>query len=887
MTTSAFVDQLYLTFLGRPADTAGRAHWSQQIDAGAVTAAEVTRQFLDSAEFADAVAPVARLYYSAFDRIPDAAGLGFWIKSAQAGMPLDAIADAFALSPEFAKVYGAARNPDFINLIYQNALGRAPDAAVKAHWVEQLAQGQVSRADVLGAIAASAEMAATSAAAIKVIAQYHGITGSAPTQPQIDAALLHQEPLVLINQLFASSGYHGAPVPHPFVADHVATSHGGGGTIGDNANKAPVIVAGDTGPTDGVTPSIVLAFSQDVHAAGGVIYITDGAAQTVIDRATNLPVTRIVGATDTRAFSVNDTSHVAFDGGQVTITVSAALKSGLTYSVLIGKGVIAGANDMPFGGISDSTTLHFTPVGDATAPTVEGIGLDLATYQTGDTATLTIEFSEAIQTLTAAAFDAPNGALSDFATIDGGRTWTAVFTPAEATDDTSNAITLRAGAVRDLAGNLNTAAASTGNYVVDTVVTAVVDSKLEFNDTGISSTDRLTNDASQTLSGKFVGAAAGTTLKVVVNGTAHDVTPNADKTWTLSSDEFTEGMNTVLAYFTNPAGHSSAQRSLSFTLDTVAPQVTGLPELVDPATALVLSFSEKVYWTDPAATIVFESASGNVTVAASAITWSANGTQASVGGANLLAAGANYTIKLPASLTDAAGNPVATPAAFGTSGVATDTTPPVAPAAPDLIAASDSGSLDSDNITFETLPNFAGSAGTVGDTVKLYAGAIEVASGLVASDGTWQLAPSTALANGVHAMTAKYIDAAGNASTASEALDVTIDTVAPTLVSPAASPSVQVDDYLNLQFSESIKFLSGGLHIKTDGGILAHLFQVIHGAAWQIGAAASGNSLSTLTLTPDVNFGSYTLEIDANSIFDLAGNAYVSVVGVPVATFHV
>ena len=300
----------------------------------------------------------------------------------------------------------------------------------------------------------------------------------------------------------------------------------------------------------------------------------------------------------------------------------------------------------------------------------------------------------------------------------------------------------------------------------------------------------------------------------------------------------------------------------------------------------MISFSEKVYWNGPAADIVFESASGDVTVAAGELDLSADGTSLTIGGANLLAPGATYTIKLPASLTDAAGNPVATPPSFGTSGVAVDTTPPAAPVAPDLLAASDSGSSAIDNITRETLPTFAGSAGTGGDTVKLYAGGVEIASSLVGSDGSWQLAPSNALADGAHDITAKYIDAAGNASAASSALSVTIDTVAPTLVSPASSPSVHVDDYLNLQFSENIKFLSGGLHIKTEGGILAHLLQVVHGAAWEIGGSASGYSLSTLTVMPDVSMGSYKLEIDPNAIFDLAGNAYVSVVGVPVATFH-
>ena len=886
MSTSAFVDQLYLTLLGRDADTGGRDHWSQLIDAGTLSAAEVTRQFIDSPEFAGAVAPLTRLYYGAFDRIPDAGGLAFWLKSAQSGMSLDAIADAFVLSPEFAEVYGAARNADFIDLMFQNALGRAPDAAAKAHWVDQLAQGQASRADVLTAIAVSPEMAAASSAAIKVIAQYHGITGTAPTQQQIKAALMLDEPLVLINQLFASSSYTGAPVPHPFVTNHVAASQGGGNTIGDSANRAPVIDVGATGPTEGITPKIILTFSQDVHAAGGVIYITDGAAQTVIDRVTTLPVVRIVGATDTRAIDVNDTTHVKFDGGQVTVTVSSALKPGVTYSVLIGKGVLVGGNDMPFGGVSDSATLSFTPVGDATAPTVASISLDRESFQTGHTGTVTIEFSEAIQSLTAAAFDAQNGTLSNFASSDGGRTWSALFTPSEAADDSTNTITLREGGVRDLAGNLNTAGASTGNYTVDTVVTAVVDTKLDFNDTGISATDRLTNDPTQTLSGKFVGAPSGTTLKVVINGVAHDVTSNGDNTWDFSSGEFTEGLNTVLAYFTNPAGKTSAQRSLSFTLDTTAPEVTGLTELVDPDAALVLSFSEKVYWTDAEAEIVLESASGNITVAAGDLAFSADGTEMTVGDASLLTPGATYTIRLPASLTDAAGNSVATPPSFATSGVAIDTTPPAAPAIPDLLAASDSGSSAIDNITRETLPTFTGNAGIEGDTVKLYAGGVEIASSLVGSDGTWQLTPSIALADGAHDISAKYVDAAGNASAASTALSITIDTIAPTLVSPGPSPSVHVDDYLNLQFSENIKFLSGGLHIKTDGGFLAHLLQVIHGAAWQIGGAASGNSLSTLTLMPDVSIGHYKLEIDADSIFDLAGNAYVSVIGVPVVTFH-
>lgn len=893
MSTSAFVEQLYLTFFGRPADDAGRAHWSQAIDAGAISAAEVTRQFLESAEFADAVAPVARLYYSAFERIPDAAGLGFWLQNAQAGMSLDAIADAFVLTREFAEVYGAARNADFIDLIYQNALGRAPDAAGKAHWVEQLAQGHASRADVLGAIAASPEMAAATSAAIKVIAQYHGITGSAPTQQQIDSALLLDEPLTLINQLFASSRYTGAPVPHPFVTDTVVTSQGGGGTVVDDMNTAPVIDFGATTPADdassgvSVTPEIVLAFSQDVFAASGMIYITDGAAQTVIDRATGLPKVRIVGATDTRAIDINDNAHVSFDGDRVTITVASALKSGITYSVLIGKGVLVGANDMPFAGISDSGTLNFQPIGDSTTPTIVGLALDRADFNAGHTATLTIEFSEAVQSPDATDFDTPNGTLSGFASADNGRTWSAVFTPALSADDVTNVITLREGSVRDLAGNFNAEAAYSINYIVDTIVTPVVDSKLEFNDTGISTSDRLTSAATQTLTGKFVGAPSGMTLQVVVNGVVHTVTPAEDKTWSFSGGAFVEGHNDVVAYFSNLNEKHSAERTLSFTLDTTAPTVTnGLSANLDPAAPLSLTFSEAMYWGDENATITLSTAGGaTITIGQDDVVSSADLRTITIEGGVVLAAGEAYTLTLPGSLTDAAGNSVAGPLEFGTL-PGPDLTPPPAPSVADLLEASDTGSSATDNITRDTRPGFAGTLGTEGDIVKLLADGVVVGSATVGAGGAWNVAPDSALAEGSRSITVQFVDAAGNVGAASPALGIRVDTTAPTITGTTPLQNASTSGDVTLTFSEHVNFVNGSLKLTGLLGGVLNFIGVEHGAAWSIDVSPTNPDRSVLTVDPGLSLGEYTLTLEADSIVDVAGNAYAEVIGTPVLTFH-
>jgi hypothetical protein len=105
-----------------------------------------------------------------------------------------------------------------------------------------------------------------------------------------------------------------------------------------------------------------------------------------------------------------------------------------------------------------------------------------------------------------------------------------------------------------------------------------------------------------------------------------------------------------------------------------------------------------------------------------------------------------------------------------------DQVAPAGPSAPDLTAASDSGRSSTDNITNAATPTFTGTA-EAGSTVTLFDGTTVIGTG-VATGGKWSVAAST-LANGVHSLSAKATDLAGNVSAASGALSVTIDRVAP------------------------------------------------------------------------------------------------------------
>lgn len=90
------------------------------------------------------------LYFAAFDRAPDTAGLGYWISKLGAGMSLHDVSANFVYSAEFKTRYGQDISDEtFVNLLYTNVLYRAPDQGGFEYWTDILDTHRMDRAGVL------------------------------------------------------------------------------------------------------------------------------------------------------------------------------------------------------------------------------------------------------------------------------------------------------------------------------------------------------------------------------------------------------------------------------------------------------------------------------------------------------------------------------------------------------------------------------------------------------------------------------------------------------------------------------------------------------------------------------------------------------------------
>ena len=102
-------------------------------------------------------AQVYRVYQATLDRAPDAAGLAGWVSQIESGaQSLLQVIAGFTGSQEFQTVYGALSDDAFVELLYNNVLERASDAAGLQGWLDFI-DGGGTRAEVVRGFSESAE----------------------------------------------------------------------------------------------------------------------------------------------------------------------------------------------------------------------------------------------------------------------------------------------------------------------------------------------------------------------------------------------------------------------------------------------------------------------------------------------------------------------------------------------------------------------------------------------------------------------------------------------------------------------------------------------------------------------------------------------------------
>jgi len=101
---------------------------------------------------------LAELYVAVLGRAPDAEGFAYWTNALSQGATLEQINAEWMTNQVEVQTRYEGLNPDqFLSAIYENVLGRMPDAAGLAYWTPLLESGTLSRDTFVSAIIAGAK----------------------------------------------------------------------------------------------------------------------------------------------------------------------------------------------------------------------------------------------------------------------------------------------------------------------------------------------------------------------------------------------------------------------------------------------------------------------------------------------------------------------------------------------------------------------------------------------------------------------------------------------------------------------------------------------------------------------------------------------------------
>jgi large repetitive protein len=422
----------------------------------------------------------------------------------------------------------------------------------------------------------------------------------------------------------------------------------------------------------------------------------------------------------------------------------------------------------------------------------------------------------------------------------------------------------------DAAGNLSPASAVLP-VVIDTTAPAAPSAPdlAAGSDTGASGTDDITADATPTFTGS--GAEANAVVRLYADGTlVGSAMADASGNWTVTASALAAGTYSFTARVADRAGNlGSASAVLPITIDTAGPAVS-MPDMIansdtgpsdtDNLTGSVMPTFTGT--TEPGAIVqlfIDNAGNGDPLDPANVILGSAFADASGSWSVMPAAPIADGTWVVKARGRDTAGN--FGPASAGLT-ITIDTTPPAAPSAPDLVAASDTGRFSTDNLTSDTTPTFTGSGGEANAIVGLYADGMPVGVAMVDGSGNWTIT-SSALAEGTYSFIARVVDAAGNPGPISSGLTVTIDTTglavsAPDMTAGTDTGSSSTDDIT----ADATPTFTG----TTEPGAIVQLF---------IDNAGNGDPLDPANVTLGSAFADASGNWSITPVWPLADGAWV------------
>lgn len=500
------------------------------------------------------------------------------------------------------------------------------------------------------------------------------------------------------------------------------------------------------------------------------------------------------------------------------------------------------------------TSAKSTPYAvDSKAPTATVV-VDKTALKAGETALVTVTFSEAVTGFNNADLSVQGGSISTVNSTDGGKTWTATFTPTASVESASNAISL-ANTYTDQAGNAGSTATS-ANYSIDarnpTATIALSSSSIKAGDTPV-----VTLTFSEAVTGFDVSDLS------VQGGTVSNLTNNG-LVWTGS---FIPGTNvqatgqqiSLTGAYADAAGNAGqSANSATYAVDSLAPTaIIALDKTTLKAgdnAVVTITFSETVSGFTNADLTVQGGTLSNVASADGGKTWTSTFTP------TVAIERATNAISLATSYTDLIGN---TGQSAASANYAVDTQAPTAT----ITMSSNSvkaGDTPTVTVTFtEAVTGFTNADLSVqGGSV----GALSSLDGGKTWSGLFTPGANTEATGQKISLTGTYADLAANAGvTGASTANYAVDSKAPSVVNMAlnkASLKAGETGALSLTFSEAVTGLAAS-DFAAQGGALSNLASSDGGVNWT----------ALFTPTASIEAGANTINLANTSYTDLFGNA--------------